>query len=125
MKKENKYNSSIRLSEQNYKYIAKKASELGISQNALMNILLDLGRSQYYFSIKCLEILKALDSRLWISNQVKEEFEKNKDEVFNSEIKRYRKIRKNLNELVNNLETRILENILSEYKEKTSRGYLT
>ena len=43
MKKENKYNSSIRLSEQNYKYIAKKASELGISQNALMNILLHLG----------------------------------------------------------------------------------
>lgn len=86
------------------------------------NILLDLGRSQYYFSIKCLEILKALDSRLWISNQVKEEFEKNKDEVFNSEIKRYRKIRKNLNELVNNLETRILENILSEYKEKNFTG---
>lgn len=43
MKKDNKYNSSIRLSEQNYKYISKKASELGISQNALMNILLNLG----------------------------------------------------------------------------------
>lgn len=43
MKKDNKYNSSIRLSEQNYKYITKKAFELGISQNALMNILLDLG----------------------------------------------------------------------------------
>ena len=43
MKKDNKYNSSIRLSEQNYKYITKKASELGISQNALMNILLNLG----------------------------------------------------------------------------------
>lgn len=28
------------------------------------NILLDLGRTQYYFSNKCLEILKALESRL-------------------------------------------------------------
>lgn len=86
------------------------------------NILLDLGRTQYYFSNKCLEILKALESRLWISNQVKVEFEKNKDEVFNGEIKRYRKIRKNLNELVNNLEKRILENILSEYYEKNFTG---
>ena len=54
MKKENKYNSSIRLSEQNYNYIIKKASELGISQNALMNILLDLGS-------KILEIKSASD----------------------------------------------------------------
>lgn len=86
------------------------------------NILLDLGRSQHYFSNKCLEILKALDSRLWISNQVKEEFEKNKDEVFNSEIKRYQKIRNKLNELVNNLEKKIIENILSDYKEKNLTG---
>ena len=44
MKKDKiKYNSSIRLSEKKYKYITKKASELGISQNALMNILLNLG----------------------------------------------------------------------------------
>ena len=60
MKKDNKYNSSIRLSEQNYKYITKKASELGISQNALMNILLNLGS-------KVLEIknLSDLPQNLW------------------------------------------------------------
>lgn len=43
MKKENLYPTSIRLSEENMKYIQKKALELGISQNALMNILLNLG----------------------------------------------------------------------------------
>ena len=38
MKKDNiKYNSSIRLSEQNYKYITKKASELGISDVEFQN----------------------------------------------------------------------------------------
>lgn len=43
MKKETFYTSSIRLSEKNYDYISKKALELGISQNALMNVLLNLG----------------------------------------------------------------------------------
>ncbi|AVQ20679.1 hypothetical protein C4N15_03090 [Fusobacterium necrophorum subsp. funduliforme] len=43
MKKENLYPTSIRLSEKNMEYIQKKALELGISQNALMNTLLNLG----------------------------------------------------------------------------------
>ena len=43
MKKEIIYTSSIRLSKDNYEYIQKKALELGISQNALMNVLLNLG----------------------------------------------------------------------------------
>lgn len=43
MKKEIIYTSSIRLSKDNYEYIQKKALELGISQNALMNTLLNLG----------------------------------------------------------------------------------
>ncbi|AVQ16333.1 hypothetical protein C4N16_01770 [Fusobacterium gonidiaformans ATCC 25563] len=43
MKKEIIYTSSIRLSKDNYEYIQKKALEVGISQNALMNVLLNLG----------------------------------------------------------------------------------
>jgi hypothetical protein len=39
--------TQIRLSESLYSYIQAKASELGISQNAMMCILIDLGRKVY------------------------------------------------------------------------------
>lgn len=35
--------TTLRISESNYKYINKKALELGVSQNALINLLISLG----------------------------------------------------------------------------------
>lgn len=44
--------TSLRISEKNYDYIKEKAQEIGISQNAFISILIDLGIKLYESDIK-------------------------------------------------------------------------
>ena len=39
--------TSLRISERNYSYVKEKAQEIGVSQNAFMSILIDLGIKLY------------------------------------------------------------------------------
>lgn len=45
-------NTSLRLTEKRNDYIRKKASEIGISQNAFINILIDLGIRLYELNLE-------------------------------------------------------------------------
>ena len=47
MEREQTVTTSIRIPEQRNEYIRKKANEIGISQNALMVMLIDLGIKLY------------------------------------------------------------------------------
>ncbi len=50
--RKNIINTSLRLTEERNNYIKEKANEIGISQNALINVLIDLGIKFYELNLE-------------------------------------------------------------------------